>query len=114
METFLGILIVVGAIWYFRRKKKRSAALSDAGQRWVEDRIIDILSKDAHLTDDMVALMIRDEIVNAQVRDPEVFAWAIPETVARMRRNAIRLVLEEERPKPKKRRSKLPAKGDDA
>jgi ADP-ribose pyrophosphatase YjhB (NUDIX family) len=50
------------------------------------------------LADDALALMMRDELMNRRMQHQEWYRWAVPDTVARMRRTLF-LQVERERRK---------------
>lgn len=102
----LVLLMAVGLgiyLWHSRSRREQQvthAVVHNVGQRLVESKMIDILASDPNLPDDTVAQMVRDDLITAQVRDPQVFYWATPETSARLKRLAVRMVAENERRMP--------------
>jgi hypothetical protein len=64
-----------------------AAVYEDNVQRTVELRILHIMAEFPELTDESVAVLMRDELVNTHVREEAPYRWATPDTVARLRRN---------------------------
>lgn len=97
MEVFFVLGLIGAAVWYFAWHRPRRHTMNDAAQAWVEGRVLNILQNDPSAPDELVAILVRDEIVNARARDPLLFAWATPETVARIKRTALRIVIDRQR-----------------
>jgi hypothetical protein len=94
VEVLLVLAVLGGGIWFLVSRQK-NAATNDAAQAWVEDRMLHLLRMDPNASDQVIATLVRDEIVNTRRRHPAFFAWAVPETVARLKRTALRIVVEQ-------------------
>lgn len=87
----IGLIAFVGwYVWIRPRQDVSREMRNDSAQTWVERRVIEILHEDPNAPDEVIAQLVRDELVNYRIRDPEFFAWASAETVARIKRTAIR------------------------
>ncbi len=54
-----------------------------------EIRAVELMIEFPTLSDDEIATLMRDELINRRSREPRYFEWATTETVARMRRTII-------------------------
>lgn len=58
-------------------------------QQVVEHRTWSLMCEFRELSDQDIATLVRDEILNARGEDNALLRWATPETVARLRRTAL-------------------------
>jgi len=109
--TFLFLLAVGAVVWMVsgRRKRERHAAeaahVNDHAQTMVEQRVVEMLMAYPDMNDEGIAQLVHDDLVTERVRHPAAFAWAVPATVARIRRLALRRAVATARevsPKPAK------------
>lgn len=100
MEWFL-LLVGAGVIVYFIAKRQRADSYGAKTTSEREDQILTMvehacvqhMQKYPQLPDDAIAQLVRDDLLNHRVKEPEAFRWATAETVGRMRRNIMRAAM---------------------
>jgi hypothetical protein len=100
------VIGIVRAIW--NGLASHSSNVQAQGAQWVaqrqqiqdtcEARALELIVEFPELADDALALMMRDELMNRRMQHQEWYRWAVPDTVARMRRTLF-LQVERERRK---------------
>ena len=92
------LLVIVGlavVAWLLLRRKHERSIKEDAGaQRAVEALALRLLERYWDQTDEEIATLVRDELLNAGQRHPSLFKWATTDTVSRLRRTIVRSVVE--------------------
>jgi hypothetical protein len=80
-------LVVFGIIAWIvvTIRGKRARARDEAAQTAVERRCLDLMVQFPKASDEEIAQLIRDDLVNRRVRYVELFKWASAETVGRVR-----------------------------
>jgi hypothetical protein len=90
MEVVL--LLVAGLVvwWVVSRRRREAATLANIhavrSQDAIDSRVIALLHEFPGMTDEQIATLARDELLNARIHDPVALMWASAETVARLRR----------------------------
>ena len=95
------MLVVAGVVAYFISKRgraerygaKTTSDREDQILSMVEDACVEHMRKFPQLNDESIAQLVRDDLLNHRVKDPDAFRWATPETVGRMRRNIARAAM---------------------
>lgn len=95
MEVVLVIVGLAVVAWLLLRRKHERSIKEDAGaQRAVEALALRLLERYWDQTDEEIATLVRDELLNAGQRHPSLFKWATTDTVSRLRRTIARSVVE--------------------
>lgn len=81
----------IRGVVHARERRKQDA------RTWVERRALQLLAEFPDMEDASIAMLLRDELLNARATDQELYTWATADTVGRMRRTILVHLARQER-----------------